>query len=741
MMTAIIVFVAMALIVAVVALVLIAKSANECEGIDVSKPEINQGDGNQGDSSSDSTQEPSLSDADNTTDPMNGDPGVLTPKDEEKPSPHAEYEPKFKVGDVITNGVSVETIKDIKPNGYLLEGAPPLYIPFTEEDNWELSIGDGSSTQEPSDEPDRFRGIFDGMVAYFKDVVDLEKTTTTYGVLLGTWAECYTQATSGGGYSERIYVPENFPQIISTEGTNVNPLVLEQMCAMMFYQVLAEVMPEKRQQLAEMTMNYTCDNRTQPLYGWLFYSDPSYARMMAAIIATSTRQQEDVDAMRQELGTKPIAYQNDISELWLDLTKFMPPSAGPYLNAYKDRKATPAGEKTWNGNLYEDQFVEDFIAGGYSLDAEGTRKQRTVQAIANKEYKVQHLFGRIRTVKDPQYGEMTFTPVFGGASIGVEIPDNGAIAKLAYTVGMACTNSRKPLLNAEYGRRRPGQGESDPSAAAKDFERALVNFSIEDGDGHKTGYYNHNGDYVDDQGNHIGDYNTFYQSQLYANSYPSGHSAYIAGVTLALMQVMKDRVQKLMVAMGWFRLSRCITRYHHLSDTTIGLLCGMMFLPIVRACKNIGMAKLVEDAKAEYKRLIKDGDGSSAPTQEPTPKEPKVNVMLGYVCGGYGSCHVDPGDTSLYHKCNKQCDKERHPTITVSERVEFKIEGGGVTDKYGKTTGVWEAGIAYELILPAVTDAKIATITMSNDGGSRVLEYQLSLNGTHDDGPGRYTAQ
>lgn len=733
--TVILIVIALVVPVIGIAVWLLIKSAHH-GGEDI-PAESEQGSSEQGDGSCVATQEQSPND----TEPMNGDPAVLTPTD----NAHADYEPKFRIGDKITDGVSVEMVMDIKPNGYLLAGAPPLYLPFTDEDKWELSQGDGSSvaTQEPStsDEPNRLQEIFNGVADYFREVVDLDKNPTTNAVLFSMWDECYAQATAGVKESDRIYVPENFPQIISVEGENDNPLVLEQMCAMLFYQVLAEAMPEKRQQLAEMAMNYTCDNQTQPLYGWMFYSDPSYARMMAAIIASQKHNQQNVEAMRKELGTAMIEYKNDISELWLDLTKFMPPAAGPYLDAYKNRKATPTGEKTWNGNLYEDQFVEDFVAGAYSLESEGVRRQRTIQSIANKEHKVQHLFGKNRTVTDPIYGEMTFTPVFGGATIGVEIPDNGAIANLSYTVGMACTNSRKPLLNAEYGRRRPGQGDVDPSAAAKEYERALVNFSIEDGDGHRTGYYNHNGDYVDDQGNHIGDYNTFYQSQLYANSYPSGHSAYIAGVTLALMEVMPDRISQLMLAMGWFRLSRCITRYHHLSDTTVGLLCGMLFLPVVRACKNVGMAKLVEKAKAEYQKLIKEpssGDGSSVPTQEPSPK---VNVMLGYVCGGYGSCHVDPGDPSLSHKCNKQCDKERHPTITVSERVQFKIEGGGVTDKYGKTSGTWEADTAYELILPAVTDARIAKITMTNDGGGRILEYQLSLNGTHDDGSGSYSAQ
>lgn len=646
--------------------------------------------------------------------------------------PHEEYEPKFVIGDRITNGTDTYTIQDVKQNGYLLEGQPPLYLPFTEEDKWELA--QDSPDVSPQDD-DRFRSIFDGMVAYFRDVIDLEKTTTTYGVLLGTWAECYAQATleCDDDYNERFYIPENFPQITPTEGSNVNSLVLEQMCAMMFYQVLAEVMPEKRQQLAEMTMNYTCDNRTQPLYGWMFYSNPSYARMMAAIIVTTTHRQDAVDAMRKELGTTMIEYKGDISELWLDLTKFMPPAPGPYLDAYKNRpNGTPAGDVLSNGDLSEDVSVEFEVAENYSLKTNRKEfRQRTIQAVSNKECKVQHLFGKNRTVTDPNYGEMTFTPVFGKDTIGIEIPDNGSIANLVYTVGVACSNSRKPLLTAEYGRRRPGQGYYDPSSIMPTDYKAIVNYAIEDGDGHRTGFYNQGGDYIDDQGNHIGDYETYYQSQLYANSYPSGHSAYIAGVTLALMEVMPDKISLLMIAMGWFRLSRCITRYHHLSDTTIGLLCGMLFLPIVRACKNIGMAGLLDLAKEEYQRLI---SGDPAPSPEPTEK---VNTSLSWVLGGYGSCHVDAGEQQMGHCCTKEANKDRYPSIEVSQTVKFKIEGAGVSTIDGKTEGIFEAGAQYVLMCPAVTDGKdrTATITLRNEKGVRVIYYTLSLRGTHDDGP------
>lgn len=718
MKTAILIIIALVVPVVVIAFWVLKKSAHQGED-----EKQTGSDGETHDTHGTGTTVPSSDDSSDSTD--GASPHVSQ-------EPHEEYEPKFVIGDRITNGTDTYTIQDVKPNGYLLEGQPPLYLLFTEEDKWELA--QDSPDVSPQDD-DRFRSIFDGMVAYFRDVIDLEKTTTTYGVLLGTWAECYAQATleCDDDYNERFYIPENFPQITPTEGSNVNSLVLEQMCAMMFYQVLAEVMPDKRQQLAEMTMNYTCDNRTQPLYGWLFYSDPSYARMMAAIIATTTHSQDAVDAMRKELGTTMIEYKGDISELWLDLTKFMPPAPGPYLDAYKNRpNGTPAGDVLSNGDLSEDASVEFEVAENYSLKTNRKEfRKRTIQAVANKECKVQHLFGKNRTVTDPNYGEMTFTPVFGKDTIGIDIPDNGAIANLVYTVGVACSNSRKPLLTAEYGRRRPGQGYYDPSAIMPPDYKALVNYAIEDGDGHRTGFYNQGGDYVDDQGNHIGDYEIYYQSQLYANSYPSGHSAYIAGVTLALMEVMPDKISPLMMAMGWFRLSRCITRYHHLSDTTIGLLCGMLFMPIVRACKNIGMARLLDLAKEEYQRLI---SGDPSPSPEPTEK---VNTSLSWVLGGYGSCHVDAGEPQMGHCCTKEANKDRYPSIMVSQTVKFKIEGAGVSTIDGKTEGIFEAGAQYVLMCPAVTDGKdrTATITLRNDNGVRKIYYTLNLRGTHDDGP------
>ena len=54
------------------------------------------------------------------------------------------------------------------------------------------------------------------------------------------------------------------------------------------------------------------------------------------------------------------------------------------------------------------------------------------------------------------------------------------------------------MLDQEYGRRRPGEGEIDGSANSDPNRRALVNEPIENGDGHSTGSYDKNGDYVFD---------------------------------------------------------------------------------------------------------------------------------------------------------------------------------------------------------------------------------------------------
>lgn len=615
--------------------------------------------------------------------------------------PIKDLTPKYKVGDRITNGETEAEIVEVRKVCYVLDNGQ--FIPMTEQDQWTL-------VKDPDADHKNINEIFDKLLNAFSEVVTIPETTQTHAYLY----VCFSAAYMGHPLDRDYY-----PELLDVYGDNENPYNLEQMGAMLFYSILTEIIPQKRQKLAEIALNYPVKMKEQPIYGWTYETDPNIARMTGCLVATMFRKPELLPIMRQELGGEMILYKKDISELYLDLTKMMPPAPGPYLKVYTQRQQ-PVGDKKADGNLIEDAMVDDYVAECFSLDSfDEMVRQTTIQSIANKEHRAVHLFGSYHDVYDPQFGHMTFRPAFGLMNIATD----GDVAKMAEAIGKACSDSRKSLLNAEYGRRRPGQGDADPSAASEPKRRALVNEAIENGDGHSTGHYDKAGDYVYDDGTHVGDYVAYNQGQLYANSYTSGHSAYIAGITLAMIELMPSIASGLMESMGWFRLSRVVTRYHHLSDTTIGLLVGMMFVPVLRACQNFGYDERLDRSRKEL-----DGE-------EPQPEE-IVNTSLSYVCGGYGSCHVDAGEASLNHYCNKEANKERHPFINVSQRVEYTIEGADVKTADGKTSGTWEAGKDYELICPAVADGeeKVAKITMRNEHGVRVLNYKLSRRGTHDDG-------
>ena len=696
MKTAILIIIALVVPVVVIAFWVLKKSAH------------------QGDTQGTGTTVPSSDDSSDSTD--GASPHVSQ-------EPHEEYEPKFVIGDRITNGTDTYTIQDVKPNGYLLEGQPPLYVPFTDEEKWELADDEGSSdpTEEPSttepplQEP-AISEYFTEMISRFSSVVTIPKGGITYQWLFALW-------THDDG---RFWQQDLFPSVVDYYGDNdyFNSDLIS--AAWLFALVLSELVPEKRDLLYQIAYDYCGKGADTPVYGWSFDYDPNVGRMVSAAVYATTRDAEKVSEMRKELCGTMLTYE-DISETYVDTTIFMPHAPGPSLDGTKD-------------NLPQDQAIHETIAHFYNLDTKHVNKrQTTIQSISNKEYHKQHLFGKPRTVTDKKYGVMSFNPVFGQHNIGVEIPDDGVIANLCYNIGKVCSATRIGLLNQEYGRRRPGQGATDGSANQYPQQRALVNYTIEESDGHTTGYYDKGGYYVDGNGNYIGDYETFYQSQLYANSYPSGHSAFIEGVGMLLMMIMPDRAGWILKATNEFAISRCICRYHWMSDTIHGRVVGSTMIPVLAATTNTEFDVVLNAAREEYKRILNDGDGSLEPTEEPSPEpKEKVNTSLSYVCGGYGSCHVDAGEPQMGHCCNKEAKKDRYPSIMVSQTVRFTIEGdAGVTTIDGKTEGLFEAGAQYVLFCPAVVngEAKTSKITLRNENGVRVLYYTASLRGTHDDGP------
>lgn len=603
-----------------------------------------------------------------------------------------------------------------KPTEPIKEPVEPIEEPQEpiEEPHTEESIEETIEEPEPENEPgpaNLYKELCDKVIDYMSQCVEINANIRDY---------LYTRWWSYGEFQDL------FPVVVSYFGDKENEFSAEQCLAWKYAMILSEIFPEKRKELYKLAYNYGVEGKKQPIYGWTMESDPSVSRLIGSITYATTREPKTIAKLRKECGGSTITYKDKIDEIFFDLSDFMPAAPGPYLPTYTNRYDTPVKAKETEEM---DKKIHEYISQYYNLDTKDAEKrQRTIQAIADKEHKTPHLFGKERTVQGTSHGSMTFQPVFGKHNLGITIPENGAIAALCEAVGMPSSNNRKSLLNPNYGRRRPGQGTYDATPNPVKEQRALVNYAIEEGDGHSTGYYNNNGDYISNDGTHIGDYGTYFQSQLYANSYPSGHSAYIWGVALILMEVMPDKAREIVKAANEFALSRTIARYHWTSDTIIGRIIGSTLIPVLHATTNVKLDKLLSKAKVEYEKL-KSG--------VPVEPEEKVNTSLSYSIGGYGSCHVDAGEKQLCHCCNKECNKERHPSITVNQRVNFTIEGAGVTTIEGATQGVWEANTPYYIICPKVEEGeeKTAVITMRNDNGVRILKYKLSRQGTHDDGP------
>ena len=455
---------------------------------------------------------------------------------------------------------------------------------------------------EPDPVPEPEDPLLQKLFERFRKVVDFPE---------GGKTETYLTELFTGINTQTLRTKENFPVIYEYYGEINDPeFAREIMCSWLFTLILVEAYPIKRNELLETGYIVT---REEPTYGRDFESDLNISRLTASAFYSLSHNQTKLQEIREELGGGELTWIKEVDETFIDLTRFMPQAPGPYYAPYnvnnREGKTPldqypggyPVGEANSDHNLVQDKKIHEFVSENFSLDKPGEYWQRTIQAIADKEAEPQHLFGKTRVVEDPKYGELVFHPVFGEATIGVEIKDNGAISKLVYEVAYQCSRNRSSLLKQQYGRRRPGQGETDGSANKVPSERVLVNYAIDEGDGNPTGYYNKDGDWIRrDDGTHIGDFETYYQHQLWSNSYPSGHSAYIWGAAMVLIEVMPDRAEKIMRAANEFAVNRTISRYHWTSDTIIGRVIGSMYVPVARATTNFKYSELLEAAKKEY---------------------------------------------------------------------------------------------------------------------------------------------
>lgn len=115
----------------------------------------------------------------------------------------------------------------------------------------------------------------------------------------------------------------------------------------------------------------------------------------------------------------------------------------------------------------------------------------------------------------------------------------------------------------------------------------LADFWVEDGDGNPTGYYDRNGKWV--QPSKVSspkDYEELQKNELYANSYPSGHSSGCWCAAMSLIEIYPDKADLIMREANAFAMNRTIARYHWTSDTIQGRVLGSAMNAVCHAAKD-----------------------------------------------------------------------------------------------------------------------------------------------------------
>ena len=462
-------------------------------------------------------------------------------------------------------------------------------------------------TPEPEPEPKVDYTTLDAVIDKFSPVIKVAKDSLTYGYLAEVYDEAYRQYHKDGKCSlPMLLCRENFPVVYDYwDGRDDEQAAFLTMTGWLVALQLAELCPQKRNDILKAGYEAGGYTMASPIYGYEFRSDPNVARLVASIVyvAMRSRLQPDVEAMRREVGGSK--YDRTLYELWdaeprnhvtddafyIDLRRFMASAPGPYAPGYQDRSSinpTLPDAKTDNQCLEIDMYIHSLTVRYESLP-----KQSSVQAIADKDWDTNHFFGGGK--KDVHGYE--FDAVFGEATIGEYISPNGKLADFVNLVKQIGGSARGILQHAdsslggvEYGRLRPGcswEREGAKHSATDDRENVLADFWIEDGDGNPTGYYDANGNWVQpSKVRSPKDYEELQKRELYANSYPSGHSSGGWCAAMTLVEFFPDKADSIMREANAFAMNRTIARYHWTSDTIQGRVLGSAMNAVCHAAKD-----------------------------------------------------------------------------------------------------------------------------------------------------------
>lgn len=494
-----------------------------------------------------------------------------------------------------------------------------------------LSCDSDSSKKETPDKPAEESQAPDALLdavlnKSFSGIVNVQKDSKTYAHLLELAEEAVSQAAGKTKHElPLLYQEKNFPteyNYYTGSQTNTDA-TYKTMIGWLAAMQLSELCPMKRNALYKAGYEAGGYNMNSKIYGYHFMTDPNVARLVAsAVYAALHSSATDTEAMRSEVGgtkyTRTLAALFDDEPrvhvtddaFYVDLRQFMASAPGPYAPGYTDRGSvnpTFPDDKASNGCLNIDMAIYYTV-----LEKRNLPDERAVQAVADKDGDIHHLFG---LDKRDIGGMYDVNAVFGSTTIGETIDPDGKTASFIELVQNAGSSARGILQHAnpsigatEYGRLRPGcseQREGMRKSYTDDRLNVLASFLIEDSDGNRETYeedgievfyYNEYGEWTNEAVQSEEEYEDMVKDLLYANSYPSGHASGIWSAAMTLIELYPKKADLIMRAANDFALSRVISRYHWNSDVIQGKVVGSVMNPVCHAASDY--YTLLDAAKA-----------------------------------------------------------------------------------------------------------------------------------------------
>ena len=488
---------------------------------------------------------------------------------------------------------------------------PPVEVPTEEskeeQKNEESVVSEPDAPKPPVvEEKPKYDEEFEGYLNKYNKFVKIERDSYTYKYFYELFREAKSQLRIDTCHGLPILLKkENFPTLYEWGNKGDAQKAQDTLIGWLFSLQLAELKPYYRSDIFKLGYEMGGYDKYTNVYGWKFEYDPNIMRILAGCLYPTMKGwcKSVTETLRREVeGSK---YSKTLGQLYIDEKRdnvapkdfftdfrvFLPTAPAPYLSTYSKRsdRTYPNEERDEFDNLKVDRQIHEMIVENYNLN-QPEHYQETVQAIADKEAKKEHLFGKNKETK-----HYKFHPVFGEDTIGMELPYDGILGDFAYLCLQTGSASRAIMQSAtitppQYGRLRPGcdwTREEKKNSKTDDRRNILTNFEIEDGDGSPTGYYDKKGNWVYMNGIHNPvEFEEYQKTHLYANSYPSGHSSGMFCTAMVLMELFPNKADKILKAANQYAVNRTIARYHWTSDTINGRVLGSATNAICHAASD-----------------------------------------------------------------------------------------------------------------------------------------------------------